>query len=422
MSRVSSIFRALFYSARSIPPAHQRNFFLLYCDIGFWGVLNGSIITFLSIYAARLGATGAQIGLIGAIPAIVTLGLAMPAGRWLERRSINRAVVRTSVVSRLFYLLLIPLPFFFPESQQIWAIMVITLVMTIPGAITTIGFQALFADTVPVEWRAHVAGIRNAVLAITTTLTILLSGQILVNVAFPGGYQVVFILGTLGALLSSVSLALIKSLPLMSGQFEENKNGVQANGALIRSNKLLRLDIIRGKYGLVIGLLFLFHLAQYLPIPVFPLFSVNYLKFSDEYISLCNAVFNFAVFIGSTRLERISLRFGNHRVVAYGILILAFYPGILSFTNGLGLYILASVVGGLAWSLVGGAIYNYILDYMPITDRPAHLALYNFALNAAILIGSMAGPVIAGLIGFVPALALFAVCRFCAGLAILKWG
>ncbi len=422
MSRLNTIYRTLFFSPRSIPSSYKRNFFLLYCDIGFWGILNGSIITFLSVYAARLGASGAQIGLIGAIPALVTLGLAMPTGRWLERRAINRAVVRTSVISRICYLLLVPLPFLLPENLQIWAIMVIVLAMTIPGTATTIGFQSLFADTVPIEWRAHVAGIRNAVLAITTTITILVSGQVLSNVQFPGGYQVVFILGSLGALLSSLSLALIKSVPVEPEPWEDKKNGVLEHGKIAYLNSLLRLDIIQGKYGLVIGLLFLFHLAQYLPIPVFPLFSVNYLKFSDEYISLCNAMFNFAVFLGSTRLETISMRLGNHRVVGIGILILALYPGILSLTNGLALYLVASVVGGLAWSLVGGAIYNYILDYVPITDRPAHIALYNMALNAAILIGSMVGPIIAGGIGFVPALALFACCRFFSGLAILKWG
>jgi MFS family permease len=422
MGRVSTIFRSLFYSPRPIPQVYKRNFFLLYCDVGFWGILNGSIISFLSIYAARLGASGAQIGLIGAIPAMVTLALAMPTGRWLERRSINREVVRTSVVSRLFYLLLVPLPFILPENLQVWAIMIITLAMTIPGTATTIGFQALLADTVPNEWRAHVAGIRNAVLAVTTTITILVSGQILERVVFPGGYQIIFLLGTLGALLSSMSLGMIKSLTELPVQYHEEKKGPQVDGRIFLKSKMLRLDIIRGKYGLIVGLLFLFHLAQYLPIPIFPLFSVNYLQFSDVYISLCNAVFNFAVFVGSMQLEKVVARLGHHRVVGVGILFLAFYPGILSFTNGLGLYLLASVVGGIAWSLTGGSIYNYIFDHMPATDRPAHLALYNMALNAAILIGSMVGPVIASGIGIVPALALFAVCRFCSGLAILKWG
>ena len=128
MKRADMIFRRFFYSPSSIPSKYKRNFFLLYCDVGFWGILNGSILTFLSIYAARLGATGAQIGLIGAIPAMVTLALAIPSGRWLEQRPINRAVVWTSIASRFFYLLLVPLPFFLPEHLQIWAIIIITLV------------------------------------------------------------------------------------------------------------------------------------------------------------------------------------------------------------------------------------------------------------------------------------------------------
>ncbi len=423
MKRADVILRRFFYSPSSIPSKYKRNFFLLYCDVGFWGILNGSILSFLSVYAARLGATGTQIGMIGAIPAMVTLALAIPSGRWLEQRQINPAVVWTSIASRLFYLLLAALPFFLSDHLQIWAIIIITLVMTIPGTTTVIGFQSLFADAVPAEWRAHVAGIRNAVLAISTTATILLSGQILGNVAFPMGYQVIFLLGGLGALLSSISLKLIKSSPVLPEQCEKKDKPIE-NGKhlLFRLDKLLRMDILQSKYGLVIGLLFLFHLAQYLPIPIFPLFSVNHLKFSDEYISLCNAVFNFAVFVGSTQLEIITLRFGNHRVVGIGIICLAFYPGILSVTNGLVLYLVASVVGGCAWSLVGGAIFNYILDYVPITDRPAHIALYNMALNAAILIGSMAGPVISGVIGIVPALAVFAACRLLSGAAILKWG
>ena len=182
------------------------------------------------------------------------------------------------------------------------------------------------------------------------------------------------------------------------------------------------MDIIRGKFGIVMLLLFLFHLAQYLPIPVFPLFQVNYLNFSDQYISLGSGVFNMAVFLGSLQLERISRLLGNKKVVGIGILCLAFYPGIMSLTRGIGVFLLASVVGGLAWSMVGGAIYNYILDYVPVNGSPPYFALYNMALNAAILIGSMVGPLIAVQIGFVPALIIFALGRFLSGAAILKWG
>jgi MFS family permease len=423
MAFARRLIRSVFLSPGSIPTFHQRNFFLLYCDVAFWGILNGTTLTFLAVYAARQGATGTQVGLIGAIPAIVTLMLALPTGHWLNKKSIHQSVVWTSIASRIFYLLLAPLPFLLGQEAQPWAIILIVLLMTIPGTATAIGFQSLFALTVPDEWRAHVTGIRNAILSITTTLAIIISGEILTSLEFPTGYVFVFLAGFLGAIFSSVSLLLIrveKSRDILDSPSTETPD--LKDGNVNVKIKWLRMDIIRGKFGLVIFLLFLFHLAQYLPIPVFPLFQVNYLKFSDQYISLGSSVFNMAVFLGSTQLERISKRFGNKNVVGVGILFLAFYPGILSFTNGIGLYMVASVVGGLASSMVGGGIYNFLLEYVPVNGTPPYFAFYNMALNAAILIGSMVGPLIAGQIGFVPALMIFAVGRFLSGAAILKWG
>ncbi|NTW12734.1 MAG: hypothetical protein HGA30_05425, partial [Anaerolineales bacterium] len=48
----------------AVPPEYRPNFLHLYLDIGWYGVLSGSAINFLNIYAARIGATGFQIGLI----------------------------------------------------------------------------------------------------------------------------------------------------------------------------------------------------------------------------------------------------------------------------------------------------------------------------------------------------------------------
>jgi hypothetical protein len=79
-------------------------------------------------------------------------------------------------------------------------------------------------------------------------------------------------------------------------------------------------------------------------------------------------------------------------------------------------------VGGFAWALVGGALANYLLEKIPASNCPPYLAWYNIALNAAILIGSLLGPVAADLIGLGTALFIFGLFRLIAGLAILKWG
>jgi len=69
---------------RAGPPEYRSNFLHLYLDIGWYGVLSGSAINFLNIYAARLGATGFQIGLIGAMSTVVNIQLAVywQAGRF----------------------------------------------------------------------------------------------------------------------------------------------------------------------------------------------------------------------------------------------------------------------------------------------------------------------------------------------------
>ena len=73
-----------FFRQSEIPQQYQSNFHHLYFDIAWFGVLSGTSINFLNIYAARLGASGLQIGLLGAMSGVVNLFLALPASRWLE--------------------------------------------------------------------------------------------------------------------------------------------------------------------------------------------------------------------------------------------------------------------------------------------------------------------------------------------------
>jgi MFS family permease len=429
---------------QEIPAQYRSNFAHLAADLGWYGVLNGSTLAFLAIYATRLGATGTEIGLLNAVPAIISLIFALPSSRWLERRPAGQSVFWTSIYSRVFYLLLIPLPFLFMPRGEIWAIILITLFMTIPSIANTVGFFNLFAEAVPIEWRGYVAGLRNAIFSIVTIITSLLCGEILVTVRFPVGYQVVFGLGVLGAAMSSYHLwrlrhitsktvvPLTKTTP--SNPDEEIKSStsdqleIKPNYKLLPSNRLPeklslgRLDIIKGPFGKVVLLLFGFHLAQYLGIPIFPLYTVNQVHFSDQVLSIGVGVFNTMVFFGSMQLAWLTPRLGNRRILGFGILIVSFYPMLMAVTTNAWVYVITSIIGGTGWSLVNGALYNYLLEKVPKGPRPAYLAWYNVGLNAAILIGSLTGPALAHQFGFVTALLICAAGRLLSGAAILRWG
>jgi MFS family permease len=413
------------FSNPNIPQEHKQNFTHLYFDIAWFGILSGSAINFLNIYAVRLGASGVQIGLLGAIPALVSLALSIPSGRWVSRRPINKAVFWSAAFARLGYLLWIPLPWLFNHQGQIWALISITFLMGIPICALGVGFNALFAAAVPVEWRASVAGNRNIILSITYMAASLGSGYLLNHLPFPVGYQIIFAIGFIGSAMSTLHLFFIRlqSIDKTNGNFT-SQPASQAAQEKIRRNwrDILRLDIWKTDYSKVMLVFFGFHLSQYLAIPLFPLYSVNVLRLTDINIGIGTAIFYLTVLIGSTQLHRFERKIGHHKITSWGVVTMCIYPIAMALSRNAFHYYLLSAMGGFAWAMVGGAYANYLLERIPANDRPPYLAWYNIVLNTSVLCGSIAGPILAGYTGISTALIIIGFLRFLSGVAMLKWG
>ncbi|HSK89636.1 MAG TPA: MFS transporter [Anaerolineales bacterium] len=408
----------------TIPREYHSNFLHLYLDIGWYGILSGSAISFLTIYAARIGATSLQIGLLGAMSAAVNLLLAIPTGRWLETQPTGRAVFWSAVLYRIGYLPLIFLPRFFDAQGQIIAILLITFLMAIPLTPIGVGFNALFAESVPGEYRAHVAGMRNVMLAITFMLTSLLSGYILDKVPFPTGYQIVFAIGALGAVMSTFHLYFVKPLQTDVLTPPSPPRATPGKWALSPRNLFssLRMDIWKTPFRSVLLALFAFHFTQYLAVPLFPIYNVNVLQLNDDHIGIGTALFYLTVLMGSTQIRKLAASFGNKKLTGWSVAGLGLYPLLLAFSSNAAHFYMVSLLGGLVFAVVSGAYANYMLEYIPAHDRPSHLAWYTIVLNASILIGSLSGPVLANVIGLASALILIGILRLLAGAFVLKWG
>jgi MFS family permease len=408
-----------------IPVKYRSNFLHFYLDIAWFGVLSGSAVNFLNIYAVRVGATGFQIGLIGAMSAIVNLFLAIPAGHWLQKQQTGKAIFWTSVVYRLGFLPFIFLPWLFDSQGQIWAIIIITFLMAIPLTPLGVGFNVLFAEAVPNEYRAHVAGIRNIMLSITFMITSLISGYLLNNIVFPVGYQIVFAIGAIGAAMSSLHLYFVRPLERSNadgGTLQPKLDSVKETLSPPRLHSALRLDIWRTPFKRILLCLLGFHLTQYIAIPIFPLYYVNELHLNDDHIGIGTALFYLTVLISSTQLRNFVHRIGNKNVTAWGVIGMAVYPFLLSISSAVWHFYGISLFGGFVFALINGAYANYMLENIPANDRPSYLAWYNIILNAAVLLGSLGGPTIADQLGLSISLILFAILRLLSGLAILKWG
>ena len=431
MSFFLSRLRFLFRSPRPLPTELRGYLVHLYMDIAWYGLLAGTTIAFQGVYAARQGASPQQIGLLSAIPALVSLLFSLPMGGWLSKRTIGKAVFWSAVLQRVFYLLFVLMPSVLAPGAQVWLMIALSFIMTIPGTGLTVGFNALFAELVPLEWRGQVVGLRLAILAMVTTLSSFIAGYLLEAFPFPSGYQIVFALGVVGALMSTLHVYFFMNvgarpeesrLPLPPERSENHRLRQEIQLLYRQGLQNLRFDVLSGYFARIMGLMFFWHFAQFLVIPTVTPYTVNILKISDQTIGVATGIFNLMTFLGSLWLGQVIARWGNKKVTGFGLMGVSSFPLLMSMARGPGLYITAHLIGGIAWSMAGGALINYVLENVPAHDRPAYLAWYSVISNAAILAGSLTGPAVAAQIGFETALAIYAGMRFLAGAAVLKWG
>jgi MFS family permease len=416
-------------SALTLNSIQRANFRHLYADVGWFGLLAGSTMTFVAVFATRMGANSFQISLLAAGPAVIHLLFSIPAGRWLENRSLSKASFWTAVIHRVGYVLLIPLPWLFAESLQIWAVVLITLFMSIPGAFLAIGFNALFADVVPPDKRGELVSKRSALTSVIMTVATLLSGQLLDWIAFPLNYQIVFILGALGAAMSTYHLSqirlpedgppprvnrLIRDLarPGLLRLADSFRTSVGLRFLTRSAGKpLLRLDLLRGFYGPFLTAYLIFYIFQYIPIPLVPVYVVNNLVLTDSAISLGHSLFNIMVFLVSMRLGHYLSRFGNKAMLVTGAIFYGVYPLFLGLASDIRLYLVASFLGGISWAMVNTSMLNRLMEVVPEDDRPAYMALHNLTMNLGILVGSFIGPLLGEFFGLQTTLLLAAGLR-----------
>jgi MFS family permease len=412
------------FKQSDIPEKYRSNFIHLYLDIAWFGVLSGTAVNFLNIYATRLGASGFQIGMLTAASAIVNLFLAIPAGHWISKRPTGAAVFWSSVLFRIGYLLWIPLPWFLNEQGQIWALIILTFLMAIPLTPLGVGFNALFAEAVPDRYRARVAGTRNVTFAIAYMLTSIIAGYILKNTDFPGGYQVIFVIGAFGAAMSSYHIYHVR--PIQDDMLAPPSTAIPVSDPKPSSTRkltaILRLDIWKSPFKNVLLALFIFHFAHYLSNPLYSIFNVRVLNLNDSHLGTGTALYYLSVLLASTQLGRIVHRFGNKRITGWGVAGMASYPLMLAFATNVWQFYVLSFIGGFLFALVNGSYANYMLEHIPPDDRPSHLAWYTIMFNFAILTSSLIGPAVAEVIDLIPALIAFGIARILAGLFLLKWG
>ncbi len=390
----------------NIPASVDRKNFL-YVQIDGIGIgLANAASPFLPVFLARLGGTNLQVSLLTAMPAVTGLIFALIAGRMLQRQ---KNVVPWFSFARLLvvssYALTGIVPFFFEGDQLITAILFIWAAATLPQTIVAICFSVVMNAVAGPESRFELMTRRWSVMGVTTSTMILIVGQVLNRLGFPFNYQIVFMVLSIGGLLSYLFSSRIRipdnppPVPTSHGKLGER---IHVYFKDILSNKPFRTFIIKR---------FVFLTGSAFAAPLFPLYYVREVKASDGWISAYTMATTITLIIGYFFWSKQSRKRGPRNVLLWTTLGVSFYPAMVALTSTDWVIVVISVFAGIFMSGLDLVFFDELMRRIP-DDRSAIFVSFAQSIQyLSTIFSPLIGSALADVIGLSGALLISAGIR-----------
>ncbi|MDI7274485.1 MAG: MFS transporter [Anaerolineae bacterium] len=376
----------------------ERNIWYLCVEVAWAGVL-GAAAAFNTAFAVRLGASSALIGSLTSFPCLIAVLVLIPSARFLESRADRRPwVVGSLLVTRLGYGLLAILPWLLPRHQG-EAVVLLLIAIAIPNTFFTAAWQPLLADVIPEPDRTRVFSARMILHSSIVAGLTLLGGEWLEAshrlgwARFPLNYQVLYALGFVGALLSTIYVGKIQ-LPRRA--IERGQQGEPRKPFLAELRTMLTID--RSYRAMVIDTL-VFDAGAWLVMPLYVIFFVRELGAGDAWIGLHGTLANVGIIVGYVLWRRALRRLGHRRGLLISAPLVACYAFLVSLFPNLGLILVWAVLVNLVIPGVNLSHFNILLQLCPADRRPTYIATFSTIINACAFVMPMAGVALAELLG-----------------------
>ncbi len=377
----------------SLTPTQKRNFLNVQIDAVGVG-LSAASSPFLAVFLARLDATSFQIGLLSSMSAITGLLLGIPVGRFLQTR---RNIVPWFSLARLLviscYALTGLVTLILPRQDSVAAVLSIWAFATIPQSVVNVAFTVVMNAVAGPENRYMLLSRRWTTLGLTKAVMTLVAGQMLDRIAFPLNYQLVFLLFSVGGLVSFYFSSRI-DLP-------EQEPPPLAQGKSLRQNASNYLTLLRGEPAFVTfvskRLVFLFGAA--LAGPLFTLYFVRQLHASDAWIGWINTAQTFVMMLGYFMWTRVSRWRGGRFVLLCTTLGVALYPALTGMTTNLWLITFYAGMAGIFQAGLDLVFFDELMKTVPVEYSATFVALAQSMEHLSRVVAPLAGTTLSDHIG-----------------------
>ncbi|KAF0193819.1 MAG: major facilitator superfamily protein [Bacillota bacterium] len=348
-----------------------------------WNNINGILSTlannmvgpFLGIFAISLGASDSQIAALSSWPALVSLFAMIPGARFVDSSPRKKKLVAIfQALNRVFFVGLAFLPTIIVSADKRPAVLVAAVaLMNLPGAIANVSWQSFIGGIIPPERRAEAFAKRNQLMGACGAVASLIAGRIMGVLRFPVGYQVMFLVGFLLALLEIASLLQINEGEAEPATVTHQKKPL-GFAAFLKEAKT------RPQYYRFAAASLVFHFGWQMGWPLFTKFQVQELLATPQWVSL----FGVCSTLGSTLAypvwSKFSTQKGNRYMLTIAAGALALTPLFYATSTALWMLAVWSMVMGVSLAGIILLLFNTLLEVCPIEGRTQYIAYHNTLL------------------------------------------
>ena len=378
----------------------KKNF--RYVQIDAVGVgLASSAAPYLPVFLTQLGASNVQVGLLTTMPGVTGLVLSLFVGRFLQTR---RNVVPWFSLARLFvlscYALTGLMPFLIKSPAfNIYAILAIWAFATLPQTVVNVAFSVVMNAVAGPEGRYQLMSRRWSTLGLTSSIMVFTAGWFLDRIAFPLNFQVVFMILSVGSLVSyyfssHIMLADREPPEQIRGQ-QSPRQTLKIYAQLLRSNPPFVSFSIRR---------FVYLSGISLAAPLFPLYFVREIHASNAWIGIISTAQSFVMLFGYFLWTRLSHLRGSRFVLLWTTGAVAVYPLLISLTHRVELIAFYAALVGLFQAGLDLVFFDELMKTVPVEYSATFVSLAQSIQYMSTIIAPLAGTFLADWIGLGPAL------------------
>ena len=353
------------------------------------GLSFASQSTILPAFATHLGASNV---VIGAIPALMTLGWFLPSlpaahhTRTLARKL--PFVLRYTGAERVPFLILAVLAFTVAErapTATLALMLLMLLVITATGGVLMPAWMEIIARAIPVQMRGRFFGMWSSVAGAAGFAGSFGTAYILAAVAAPASYGVCFLAASAFMGLSWIALALVREPPALAAP----------DPLPLPSFFAMVLDILRADTNLVRFLVArAFMGVASMSGAFFTVYALRGLAAPAWQVGVFTSALLLGQVVGNAALGWLSDRVGGRAVLLVGTVAMLGANAIALTTSSLGVYGALFALAGVFQASLSVAAGNMLLDFAPrAEERPTYVGLGSTALAPVLF----ATPLAAGL-------------------------